>query len=181
MRKSLYCVLVGQLITLLFAMNTLSPAFASTERAIIRRPPLTRGAPSLVHRKRSPLRRYPHRGLVSNRSFRYATRQVNNQFFRATVKNTNNKTYRGHDQGNSGNHGYNRGYNEDNSSNSANQIINRRSAIQYRRNNQYYQIHSENSGNLRYYGYRQANSGNSGYNSGFNRDNSSNFGNQIID
>lgn len=167
MRKGICLIFVSQLIMLLFTMNTTSPVFAASERAAIARINQTNAAPVLFKRYRPWRRR--HFGM-----------QENNQYFRGTVNNTNNKMYRGHDQGNSGNHGHNRGYNEDNSSNAGNQIINRRYLRGYQRNNQHHRLISNNSGNLHYFGYEQGNSGNSGGNSGFNRDDSSNLGNQII-
>lgn len=165
--KRVYLIISGLLITISFLMYGASTAFASTARSTIPRIGLvhTVAAAPILHR---PWRRIPY------------GRQINNQFFRACVNNTNNKYYRGRDQGNSGNNGVNHGYNEDNSSNATNQVINRGPIVGQRINNQSFQICSNNAENFYYAGVRQGNSGNSGYNAGYNRDNSVNTGNQII-
>ncbi len=51
-------------------------------------------------------------------------RRRNNQFLRSYSLNSSNLYYWGHNQGNSGNSGHNRGYNQDDSGNGGNQIIN---------------------------------------------------------
>ncbi len=162
----MYLIPVGHLILLFCMISIASPAFASTIQANVSRTDLANATMTLPGWHR------PQRHIRSGR-------QENNQYVRANVNNADNKDYWGHDQGNTGNHGHNRGYNEDNSSNASNQIINRGRA-RYSRNNQHYQIIINNAYNLRYFGYRQGNSGNSGYDEGYNRDNSGNLGNQII-
>lgn len=166
-QKRVYLIISGLLITISFLMHGASTAFASTARSTVPRIGLVHTIPAapVWHR---PWRRIPY------------GRQVNNQVFQACVKDTNNKYYRGHNQGNSGNNGVNHGYVEDNSSNTTNQIVNRRPVVGHRINNQLFQICANNSQNFYYAGVRQGNSGNSGYNDGYAQDDSVNDGNQII-
>ena len=170
MRKGLCFVLVSLFVLPLWMMSATLPAFASTRRATVPQAKLARTI-ALSPGQRRPQKYLPSYG---------GGWQVNNQHAGAVAHNSGNRYYRGHDQGNSGNHGYNRGYNEDDSSNAANQVVNRSGIMRYSRNNQYFHIRADNSLNFHYIGYQQGNSGNNGYNSGYNRDNSQNFGNQVI-
>lgn len=84
-------------------------------------------------------------------------------------------------QGNSGNVGYNRGRNQDNSLNGGNQTVLSGRHVGYRRVNQYYYGDSHFGRHAtRLWGYDEVNSGNDGTNRGMNQDNSSNGGNQLI-
>jgi hypothetical protein len=90
-------------------------------------------------------------------------------------------TYGGYGQEDSGNDSYNRGHNQDNSSNGGNQLIVSPRLSEYRRINQYSVGNSNYHNSFTHWGgYNQHNSGNSGHNSGLNQDNSENGGNQII-
>ncbi|MEO7020324.1 MAG: hypothetical protein ABI234_09265 [Ktedonobacteraceae bacterium] len=81
---------------------------------------------------------------------------------------------------NDGNRGYNGGLNQDNSGNDGNQLINQGRTRGYQEHNQYLQG-CISVGNRTYYlGNNQGNGGNGGRNTGFNQDNSSNRGNQLI-
>lgn len=167
MRKGICFILVSLSVLLLCMMSITSPAFASTRQATTPRTKLARTSATSAGQRR-PV------GRLSSE------RQVNNQHVHAVARNSGNKYYRGYGQGNSGNRSYNHGYNEDDSDNGGNQVVNHRGITRYSRNNQYFQIKATNSFNYHYAGYLQGNSGNGGENSGYNRDNSENFGNQVI-
>ena len=163
MRKGTCFIPLGLLIMVLCIMSTVSPAFASTRQATASSAALTNAtmAQPAKHRPRS------------------SGWNENNQDSHVVATNVANKHYVGHDNGNSGNHGYNRGYVEDNSGNGAGQI-NNEGAIRPSRNNQRLHEVASNAYNIYARGVRQVNSGNSGHNDGSVRDNSSNIGNQII-
>lgn len=164
--KHIGFILFGLALVMSLVFQRASHAFASTKQA-------TTVLPSSAQRTLTTSRGYPPRWPLRLR------KQEDNQVFQACADNTANKYYWGHDQGNSGNHGANSGYTEDDSSNETNQIL-IRSPFSHRRINQSFQICATDSANLHYFGVRQGNSGNNGYNVGQNEDNSSNLGNQII-
>ena len=161
------CFILFSLVLVMFLLRQgTSHAFAATRQATMFLPNQAQRtlAISRGHRPRWTL----HTG-----------RQEDNQAFQGCATNTTNKYYRGHDQGNSGNHGVNSGYTEDDSSNETNQIL-IRSPFGGGRINQSFRICATDSSNLYYAGVRQGNSGNNGYNAGHTEDNSLNEGNQII-
>ena len=168
MKKRVCSVLLSQLLTLLLALGNASPALAATKQEAHPRATASQNALSYA---RSRWHRPGHLFLGTH---------IDNQHDQDTLINSGNKTYRGSRQGNSGNSRYNGGFNQDNSSNLGNQIIHRRGLRERRRNNQFLRSSSFNSSNLYYQGHDQGNSGNSGYNHGYNQDDSSNGGNQII-
>ena len=162
MRKCKYLIPASQLIILLCLLGSAPPAFAASIQAT---------TTDLTQATTTQPRWYQPWGSFGS--------QENNQYSRSVINGYNNKDYQGHDQENSGNFGYNRGYNEDSSGNTGNQIISQ-GAIRPGRNNQYYEIFINNSSNSHFSGYMQGNSGNSGTNEGVNRDASGNLGNQIL-
>lgn len=109
--------------------------------------------------------------------------QQNNQGFQGVTHSGNNALLIGHDEGNSGNPGVNRGFNQDDSVDGGNQVAGQRKAIGVQANNQLITGHgggASNSGNSSTsIGFDQGNSGNSGVNLGNNQDNAGNFGNQV--
>lgn len=164
--KHIGFILLGLVLAMLLLLQEAPHAFASTRQATIF---LSNQAQRTLAIPRGHPPRWPlHFG-----------RQEDNQAFQGCSVHAANKYYWGHDQGNSGNHGVNSGYTEDDSSNDTNQIL-IRSPFDHRRINQSFQNCSTDSSNLHYFGARQGNSGNNGYNAGVNEDNSSNIGNQIV-
>jgi hypothetical protein len=104
----------------------------------------------------------------------------NNQSFVGTSNSGNEVNFWGNNQGNSGNQGYNRGFSQDNGSNSGNMVSSQRKNIQYQENNQYNAGGGSNGNNITtMIGKNQGNSGNQGINQGYNQDNASNSGNQV--
>lgn len=164
--KHIIFVLFGLGLATFLLLQGAAHAFASTRQATIFLPNQARRtlAISTGRRPRWPL----HIG-----------RPEDNQAFQACATNTTNRSYRGHDQGNSGNHGVNSGYTEDDSSNETNQIL-MQNPFGDKRINQSFRVCATDSSNLYYAGVRQGNSGNNGYNTGHTEDNSLNEGNQII-
>lgn len=112
-----------------------------------------------------------------------ANDQQNNQSFHGASFFGNHVTNVGSHQGNTGNVGANRGFNQDSSGNAGNQIVSQHKPIKTQINNQAFR-QAENpasgSGNsTTMIGAFQGNSGNSGVNFGNNQDNSGNSGNQV--
>lgn len=109
--------------------------------------------------------------------------QQNNQGFQGVTHSGNSALLVGHNEGNSGNPGLNRGFNQDDSVDGGNQVAGQRKAIGVQANNQLIAGHGDgvsNSGNSSTsIGFDQGNSGNSGINLGNNQDNAGNFGNQV--
>jgi len=109
--------------------------------------------------------------------------QQNNQGFQGITHSGNSALLIGHNEGNSGNPGLNRGFNQDDSVDGGNQVAGQRKAIGVQANNQLITGHGgsgSNSGNSSTnIGFDQGNSGNSGINLGNNQDNAGNFGNQV--
>ena len=108
--------------------------------------------------------------------------QQNNQGFQGISNSGNNALLIGHNEGNTGNAGLNRGFNQDDSVDSGNQVVGQRKAIGVQANNQLITGHggASNSGNTATsIGFDQGNSGNSGVNLGNNQDNAGNLGNQV--
>jgi hypothetical protein len=148
-----------------------SPAFASTTRETALKKPTNVTIARIDTRNRAlPGWRFPCNDGGCQR---------NNQHFRDHSIDTGNKSYVGRNQGNDGNQGVNRGVNIDNSTNEGNRVSNRHCTKRCQENNQYYQARKIHSSNLYYRGVYQGNDGNSGFNSGFNEDNSTNEGNQV--
>lgn len=174
--RSIYPAIWGALILLLLlTMGIVSSAFAGTRETTI--PDLKimhtadmkekysqKGHSFAVRRQDNPL---DHR----------ENNQVNNQLFQGGFNNESNSFYLGNNQGNSGNQGYNRGFNQDNSGNSGNQVVNHQKVIEYQVNNQLFE--GQNQNNSFYLGSNQGNSGEGGINEGFSQDNSGNQGNQV--
>lgn len=108
------------------------------------------------------------------------TIQHNNQLFHGVTHSGNSAVFVGHEQGNTGNLGVNRGDNMDSSTNGGNQISERHTPVKVQMNNQFLR-QGENAGaaNITFTGSDQGNSGNSGINTGNNQDNAGNFGNQV--
>lgn len=147
--------LLSQCITLLL-LSTSSPVFAATTQAAV---------PSRLTTT-----------ITSTEAEGHWHHPTNNQFVGGRCLNRRIiKTYRGNNLSNTGNRGYNRGRNQDNSGNEANAIINQRQG-----QNQYYQHCLNIDVHQHYFGNNQSNSGNGGYNSGFTQDNSGNEGNLVV-
>lgn len=89
-------------------------------------------------------------------------------------------SYRGNNLSNSGNRGHNSKFNQDNSGNEGNQMINQGIMGKNQGHSQYYRNCTNIEIHLYYQGNNQGNSGNSGYNDGFNQDDSGNAGNQMV-
>ena len=159
MKKGLYLLSIGQLLLLFCVMRSASTAFAASIQA------------------NAPRAHLASATLAQPGWHRPWGRRENNQYIGVIANNTNNKYYVGYNQGNSGNSGVNHRYNEDHSTNAGNQIIHR-GTLRHSRNNQLFQEIVANAENYFYAGQWQGNSGNSGVNSGFNRDTSANLGNQ---
>lgn len=106
--------------------------------------------------------------------------QVNNQFFRGNSDSGHIDRYTGRNQDNNGNQGYNRGVNQNNGGNNGNQLVNQRSKRGYRINNQYRWGNSNINNYASHQGVNQGNTGNQGLNDGFNQDNDTNNGNQVV-
>lgn len=107
--------------------------------------------------------------------------QQNNQSYRGASGIGNTAVIVGRRQGNTGNPGLNRGFNQDDSGNSGNQLSGQRKPINVQDNHQFlHQGNGSGSGNrATFIGAFQGNSGNSGFNLGNNQDNSGNSGNQV--
>jgi hypothetical protein len=109
--------------------------------------------------------------------------QQNSQSYHGTSNFGNHAIVIGNRQGNTGNAGVNRGFNQDDSLNTGNQVVSQHKPIKTQVNNQFFH-QSENSasgsGNSStMIGAFQGNSGNSGLNFGNNQDNAGNSGNQV--
>lgn len=147
--------LLSQCVTLLL-LSTSAPVFAASTQATVS----SRSTTTIISTESEGQWRHP----------------TNNQFLGGRCLNRRIiRTYRGSNQNNSGNRGYNRGRNQDNSGNEGNAIINHG-----RGQNQYYENCLNIDVHLHYFGNNQANSGNGGYNSGATQDNSGNVGNLIV-
>lgn len=178
MKKGLYPVILALLSALLLLPGLALPVAAASARvtATVHRSASQRIAgrhPGWIWRREGGLY-----GWWSPNGQFYP--QVNNQFFRGNSNSGNTEHYTGRNQGNTGNRGHNRGVNQDNSGNSGNQLVNQRGKRGYRVNNQYYWGNSNTNNSESYRGVNQANSGNQGLNDGFNQDNNTNSGNQVV-
>jgi hypothetical protein len=113
------------------------------------------------------------------RFFPFGPPQQNNQSFFGNSDSGTKTSFSGHDQGNSGNTGYNIGHAQDNALNSGNQLLNQFGSRAYRQNNQLFVGNGNSFDHSYFVGYNQGNTGNAGYNRGSVQDNSVNAGNQI--
>jgi len=175
MQKNMRLIFPSQLLTVLLMSGMASPtfAFAATTQGTIART-------ATVHAQMHEEESQATPGWLRPKAPFLRGRQENNQHLQSCRINSDNKTYQGSDQGNSGNSKYNGDFNQDNSTNDGNEIINQHGNRGHRQNNQSLRSCSIGSDNLFYRGHNQGNSGNDGYNRGFNQDNSANNGNQII-
>ena len=105
--------------------------------------------------------------------------QVNKQYKEGNYYHSYNSYYWGDHQGNSGNSGYNAGFNRDNGSNSGNQKSSIKDTFRNEINTQVIGPGGADNGNSYYWGTDQGNTGNTGYNVGYNQNDYSNYGNQI--
>jgi len=105
--------------------------------------------------------------------------QQNNQSFFGKSDTGTTTSFKGRNQGNTGNTGKNFGLAQDNAINSGNQLLGQLHSRAWRQNNQLF-VGDGNSFNHTYFtGYNQGNTGNDGYNRGTVEDDSANAGNQI--
>ena len=111
---------------------------------------------------------------------RWASSHDVNQSFCGRTFSGETTIIKGRDQLNSGNSGINDGFNQNNNGNGGNQFIHVRETDGPLRINQFMCGTSYSDNYTVNVGVNQANSGNSGFNRGFNQDNSVNSGNQII-
>ena len=173
MKYKICLIMLSQLLTVLLLGGSISPVLAAPAHTTA----LHRGSLQLHQEQNvgwSSATRRRHR-------FWYAAPvRTSNQVNRNCSRTVTHKSYRGSGQGNDGNHGYNSGETQDNSSNSGNQIMHQR-GWGYRQRNQFVSNCSTNSTHLFFQGRDQGNDGNQGFNRGNTMDNSSNSGNQAID
>lgn len=180
MNKGLYRALFSLLLACFCLAEAALPAYAAPARVkfVTTRAQVT----TSVHRRRGTraLRPYSSRGWHPYHSG--AGSSEINQYFHGNTDFNHFKYVVGTSrEENSGNVGYNRGHNQDNSTNGGNQMLLSGRPIRYRRVNQYYYGNSHfNRRGYRFNGYDEINSGNDGTNRGVNQDNSTNGGNQII-
>ncbi|MEO7020323.1 MAG: hypothetical protein ABI234_09260 [Ktedonobacteraceae bacterium] len=170
------CVICGFLLTLLFLLSRLWCTSATTAQA-------TRAHTHLVtmvkHGKKSWLP-VTAPGNIPWPPLPGSNAQVNSQNLQGSNSAPSSTLSVGSNQGNSGNQGENHGFNQDSSSNRGNAISSQRKAIGLQANNQILQ--GDNSGgdsSTSTIGFDQGNTGNQGYNTGLNQDNSANSGNQV--
>src|SRR5581483_11329253 len=110
----------------------------------------------------------------------HGTNQQNNQSFQGVSSSNDHARLVGRNQGNSGNQGENRGFNQDDSENAGNMVSGQKKSIEVQDNNQTLQGGGSGEGNsVTMVGSNQGNSGNQGTNLGNNQDNSANAGNQV--
>ena len=105
--------------------------------------------------------------------------QQNYQAFAGNSNSGNRALLIGHNQGNTGNQAVNQGFSQDNSINAGNEVSGQRKNIQYQQNIQNFEGGSGGGGSATFIGDNQGNSGNEGFNTGFNQDNANNSGNQV--
>lgn len=166
MKKSLYFVVLSTLLAVPL-VGTASPAFASTGLAAV---PSIHHVVSQVRVVQSPVYSRPSA----------PRRTGENQIFCGTNASGSKVTFKGRNQGNTGNPGDNDGDAQDNSINNGNQVILRRGSGGAYPVNQLFCGSSDNGNDVLFVGENQGNSGNEGYNRGSNQDNSTNNGNQIV-
>lgn len=174
LKNRFFLILLSTLCALLLGNISSQAAAAATQTATV----ILAGAAMNHDNARSPLAAdlFPPPGPPPS-----GPSQINNQSFHGVNGNRNVTTLVGTNQGNSGNQGLNRGYSQDNSVNSGNQVSGQRKIIQLQENNQYLQQSDDQGSNNTntQIGSNQGNSGNEGLNFGHNQDNSSNTGNQV--
>ena len=176
-KKRLCLAILSLLLACICLSGTTLPVFAAPERVAISAAQAVRTTP--MHKWRGGSG-YHSRGWWWRFFHRGSNSQEINQFHQGN-SGFNNPIYSvGHDIGDTGNSGHNRGRNQDNDSNGGNQLVTTNRLRGHRRVNQYYYGSSNYNNPVYHRGYNQANNGNSGLNDGLNQDDSSNGGNQII-
>lgn len=173
MRKGLCLASLSLLLVYLCLIGTALPAFAAPAHMATSVVQTALTTPAHRWHGRAWWRHFHHRGS--------AGLEINQHYWGDTNHDIPTTTYGGHGQGNSGNGGYNRGHNMDDSANGGNQFIALPRLSRHWRVNQYYVGDSNYRNSFAHWGgYQQGNTGNSGHNEGLNQDNSLNGGNQIL-
>lgn len=177
MKNGLCLLILSLLLACSCLMENTLPAFAASRHAAIVATRIEQVVPTYKWKTRT---RYHSRSWWWHVSHGGSPAPEINQFHEGN-SGFNNPIYSvGHDIGNTGNSGHNRGHNEDNDTNSGNQLMATSHLRGFHRVNQYYYGNSNYNNPIHHWGYNQANDGNSGVNDGLNQDNNTNSGNQII-
>lgn len=161
MRKCFSLAVLGISIALLSLTHGVTPAFASTWYPAVLHKPSTSVVPA------EPVRWHP------------SGWQDHYQYFHGNSYSGDHLTFRGHNQNNSGNQGYNRRHNYNFGANAGNLVINHNKAS-HQRTHQYYSGNSVGHNWGYFIGYNQNNTGNQGHNDGLNEDHGGNAGNQVV-
>lgn len=173
MRRGFYPVMLSIVLACLCLASSVPPVFAASAHV---------SASALRGSSAAPVHRWRRAHWQRNSPGRWGFWHLSelNQYRHGNSDFNSPKYSVGHNIGNSGNSGHNRGWNQDNDSSGGNQLIAGNRLAHFRRINQYYYGNSDFNNPAYHRGYNQENNGNSGLNDGINQDNSSNDGNQII-
>lgn len=178
-KKSCYLLGFCTLISLFVFSGKALPAYAAPVRVVASSVRSSVSLAGRAQREKSAWYRLSAKWQKPAHHFWGRPFQENIQVHRGISESRSTTSTKGHDQLNTGNHGWNSGFTFDHFLNSGNQIISRKAHAG--RNVQYFSGESGSRNHFFFRGWNQGNSGNSGVNRGRVEDSARNTGNQILD